>query len=441
MRLRIPVTAAMRKALAPALCAARDRRPAVNRGASGSSFHFADVPLYPRLRVSNPADASEHEANRMAAKVLMKCSGCRDEEEQAKRNVSKGPQDERLFAGGPAGPESSQKQEEEVQRETAPAALAKGAAAARSIVRDTLHSEGAPLDAATRAFLEPRFGFDFGHVRIHHDLAASASADAVHADAYTVGDDIVFRSGQHQPDSSHGRGILAHELAHVVQHARSSGDPTLDRLTTSVASGAAASNALGPCDWGLTFPESVDVTMAAVKSAATWKADPTDLKGHYSQQTRLLPSEKEVTGPAGNTTSANHCAQVGELKRLGACPGAWYMLAAVVAHENVHATRFDPALKAAGPNIVTDFNALTVADAPGKTAAAAETELKALPGFAAAVTKAQSRWLTEVLKLVAGDHKAGGPTDTAEHGVVDPMAATICTHAKTSKWPACADCP
>ena len=34
------------------------------------------------------------------------------------------------------------------------------------IVHDVLRSPGQPLDAGTRAFMEPRFGYDFGDVRI-----------------------------------------------------------------------------------------------------------------------------------------------------------------------------------------------------------------------------------------------------------------------------------
>jgi hypothetical protein len=211
-------------------------------------------------------------------------------------------------------------------------------------------------------------------------------------------------------------------------------------ISTSVAEDGVPSHALGACSWGLTFPETVDETVVAVKSGATWKADPTALKGHYSKQTRLLPGQTEVTGPSGNTTAANYCAQVGELGRLGDCPGgAWYMLSAVVAHENVHAAHFNPALKAAAPNIKTDFNAVTVPDAPGKTAATALTELKALPAYATAKGNMQPRWLTQVLALAANDHN--GPAAAAEHKIVDPMIKNICNHAKANKWAACADCP
>jgi hypothetical protein len=85
------------------------------------------------------------------------------------------------------------------------------------VVQEVLASPGRPLDAATRAFFEPRFGYDFGHVRIHVDDQASQSARSINALAYTVGRDIVFRSGQFDPATSSGRRLLAHELSHVVQ--------------------------------------------------------------------------------------------------------------------------------------------------------------------------------------------------------------------------------
>src|SRR6266849_1328450 len=85
------------------------------------------------------------------------------------------------------------------------------------IVHDVLSSSGQPLDAGTRAFMEPRFGHDFSGVRVHTDARATESARAVNALAYTVGRDMVFGTGQYAPETSEGRGLLAHELTHVVQ--------------------------------------------------------------------------------------------------------------------------------------------------------------------------------------------------------------------------------
>ena len=81
----------------------------------------------------------------------------------------------------------------------------------------TLGRSGEALASATRAFFEPRFGHDFSRVRVHHDAAAAASARDVSADAYTVGHHLVFATGRYAPGTSAGQGLLAHELAHVVQ--------------------------------------------------------------------------------------------------------------------------------------------------------------------------------------------------------------------------------
>lgn len=110
------------------------------------------------------------------------------------------------------------------------AATAASAGTVPPIVNEVLQSPGQPLDAATRAFMEPRFGHDFSHVRIHTDRLAAESASAVSTLAYTVGRDIVFAATQHAPHSDVGRGLLAHELTHVVQQGAGSATGPLDVL-------------------------------------------------------------------------------------------------------------------------------------------------------------------------------------------------------------------
>ena len=85
------------------------------------------------------------------------------------------------------------------------------------IVDEVLRSPGQPLDSATRAFMEPRFGHDFSKVRVHADARAVESARAVNALAYTVGQDVVFGESEHAPGTRRGQRLLAHELTHVVQ--------------------------------------------------------------------------------------------------------------------------------------------------------------------------------------------------------------------------------
>ncbi|VVB71014.1 Uncharacterised protein [uncultured archaeon] len=95
-------------------------------------------------------------------------------------------------------------------------------------------SPGQPLDAATRAFMEPRLGHDFGQVRVHNDTQAEQSAEAINALAYTIGRDIVFGSGQYSPGTDAGRRLLAHELAHVMQqnYLNNAADGVIQRSAT-----------------------------------------------------------------------------------------------------------------------------------------------------------------------------------------------------------------
>lgn len=129
-------------------------------------------------------------------------------------------------------------------------------ASAPPIVDEVLRSPGAPLDSATRQFMEARFQRDFGPVRIHTNDEASRSAEAVGARAYTVGARIAFRNGQYAPASPDGRRLLAHELAHVVQQSgnRSGAPAVLARSPDDAASAnvGVAASALGPpgnCTW------------------------------------------------------------------------------------------------------------------------------------------------------------------------------------------------
>src|SRR5262249_1066500 len=85
------------------------------------------------------------------------------------------------------------------------------------IVDDVLSSPGQPLDAANRAFFEPRFHQDFSRAQIHTDSRPAESAAAVNALAYTVGHDLVFGAAQYDPGTDAGKRLIAHELAHTLQ--------------------------------------------------------------------------------------------------------------------------------------------------------------------------------------------------------------------------------
>src|SRR5262245_46563023 len=97
---------------------------------------------------------------------------------------------------------------------TEPAYATKEAASAAPwhSVDSALSSTGQELDTEVRTVMEPLFGgFDFGRTRIHSGGTAAEAAEALGANAFTHGSDIVLGRGA---DSA----TLTHELAHVVQH-------------------------------------------------------------------------------------------------------------------------------------------------------------------------------------------------------------------------------
>lgn len=97
-----------------------------------------------------------------------------------------------------------------------------------------LRSPGQPLDTTMRGVMEPRFARDLSSVRIHHDDTAARAAASIGAAAYTIGSDIAFAAGRYRPHSPAGLHLLAHELAHVVQH-RAFGTPYASTDTDAIS--------------------------------------------------------------------------------------------------------------------------------------------------------------------------------------------------------------
>ncbi|MFI8835042.1 DUF4157 domain-containing protein [Streptomyces afghaniensis] len=90
-------------------------------------------------------------------------------------------------------------------------------------VRYGLRTRGEALEPSVRTAMETRFGVDFSRIRVHTDAAASESAQAMSARAYTFGHHIAFARGQYAVGTAAGRRLLAHELAHAVQQSRGTG--------------------------------------------------------------------------------------------------------------------------------------------------------------------------------------------------------------------------
>jgi hypothetical protein len=192
------------------------------RGPAPAAGLVGPTGLQARLEVGAPNDPFEQEAERVAEQVLRTA-----EPAAAPPPLTPGgpPALRRACACGGAAEEGGEcaacrARRLSVQRQAAAAAPA----AAPPSVHATLRAPGAPLDQATRAFMEPRLGADLGAVRLHTDRQAAESARAVGALAYTVGSRIAFGAGQYQPHTAPGRRLLAHELAHTLQQSAAPGE-------------------------------------------------------------------------------------------------------------------------------------------------------------------------------------------------------------------------
>jgi Domain of unknown function (DUF4157) len=128
-----------------------------------------------KLKVNEPGDIYEQEADRIADQVLA--------------TPTPAPVGGQRVTGRPADETAS-----------APAS-----------VEHALASPGKPFEPALRQEMEQRFGDDFSRVRVHTAAAAEQSARDVNARAYTVGDNLVFGAGEFKPDTRQGRRL------HVVQ--------------------------------------------------------------------------------------------------------------------------------------------------------------------------------------------------------------------------------
>jgi hypothetical protein len=142
--------------------------------------------IQPKLRVNEPADAYEREADRIAEDVSV-----RDASPGVRRPITRLPSLSSDVTGD--------------------------ARLATADVNRVLASGGRPLPIPLRQDMEGRFGHDFSRVRVHTDAVATDSARRLNANAYTVGHDIVFGEGRFLPSFHSGRALLAHELTHVVQ--------------------------------------------------------------------------------------------------------------------------------------------------------------------------------------------------------------------------------
>lgn len=178
---------------------------------------FESGTIQAKLRVSQPGDADELEADRVAESIVSSAPAAG----HAKENVVSSTNEPAVHrkcncvGGGASCPEC---EEDEVEQAKGIHRKASSLSSGDESVRaDFLQSlgPGQPLETKTRAFMESRFGLDFSEVRIHTDIEAGSAAKTLNAEAFTLGDDIFFGRGTYRPSTSDP--LLAHELVHVAQ--------------------------------------------------------------------------------------------------------------------------------------------------------------------------------------------------------------------------------
>lgn len=130
---------------------------------------------------------------------------------------------------------------------------------------------GVGLAESERNFFEPRLGKSLHQIGIHCDEAAARSARRLGANAFTLGSNIWFGSGQYHPGASSFRRTLAHELGHVAQSAagfdsgmirRTPGEDDFDWTQSRLAQAISAALDAIQAPTGLTDPETDEALYA-----------------------------------------------------------------------------------------------------------------------------------------------------------------------------------
>ncbi len=166
--------------------------------------------LQAKLRIGQPDDIYEREADRVAEQMMRMPEPCiSDKKDFDRENTNiqgkcpKGKQNEEI---------QQKHQEDAIQPQRDSGNTSEVPPELESNI-NALNGGGQALPYSIRGFFEPRFGYDFSHVRLHKD----ESTEAIDALAYTIGDNIVFNKSRYSPDTIDGKRLLAHELAHVTQ--------------------------------------------------------------------------------------------------------------------------------------------------------------------------------------------------------------------------------
>ncbi|CAG0953874.1 hypothetical protein METP3_00372 [Methanosarcinales archaeon] len=202
--------------------------------------------LQAKLKIGQPGDMYEREADRIAEQV-MRMPEPQVSTETKVSNPARNNPIQRKCPGCNKGTKIGKEEEEEkLQKKEASGSTHEVTHGVENSI-SALRGGGQPLPEYVGAFYGQRFGHDFSNVRVHTDSRADASTRSVDAFAFTLGSDISFRSGHYSPHTQTGQRLLAHELTHVVQQRGGSASLGIRRAPFGIARGIAG-NCIGSAD-------------------------------------------------------------------------------------------------------------------------------------------------------------------------------------------------
>lgn len=166
--------------------------------------------IQPKLKIGQPNDKYEQEADRVADQVMRMPEPQKTSSNQSSitKNSSIGSIQRKCSA--------CSKEDELVQRKSTNITTPEVTPNISSSI-SSLQGGGVPMSKSERSFFEPRFGKDFSNVRIHSGGNANAAAASINAKAFTLGNNIVFNSGEYSPNTFSSKKLMSHELMHVIQ--------------------------------------------------------------------------------------------------------------------------------------------------------------------------------------------------------------------------------
>lgn len=189
-----------------------------------------ELPVQAKLKIGAPNDKYEQEADRVAEQVMrMPDPQCRVSEQvsdkaqttHVQRECTECEEEDEEIRRKPLASSITPLVRQQANPGTLQAKEVHGTTPKLSSILQTrinsMRGIGQPISKSERSFFEPRFGCGLKQVRVHTDSRAADAARAVNAKAFTVGQDMVFGSGQYSSQTVEGKTLLAHELTHIVQ--------------------------------------------------------------------------------------------------------------------------------------------------------------------------------------------------------------------------------